>query len=52
MTGLFNLAAVSNTVLMVLLPITLTAGIANDFALASLKTSWTCLPVITPVGIE
>ena len=51
MTGLFSEAAVSKTEFMVLLPITLTAGIANAFALASLKTSWTCFPVITPEGI-
>jgi hypothetical protein len=39
MTGLFNEAAVSSTALMVLLPITLTAGNAKAFAFASLKTS-------------
>ena len=50
-TGLFNSAAVSKTALMVLFPVTFTAGRAKDFALASLKTSCTCFPVMTPAGI-
>ena len=49
-TGLFNSAAVSKTVLMELLPITFTAGSANLFALAYSKISCTCRPVATPLG--
>ena len=40
MTGLLTSAAVSRTALIVLVPITLTAGRAKDFSLASLKTFW------------
>jgi hypothetical protein len=38
-TGAFNSFAVSKTVLIVLFPVTFTAGIANCFAFASLKIS-------------
>jgi hypothetical protein len=47
-TGEFSEAAVSNTALMVLDPITFTAGRAYPFSLAWLKIACTSSPVATP----
>ena len=47
-TGAFKSLAVSKTPLIVLEPITFTAGNANPFSFARLKIACTSFPVATP----
>ena len=49
-TGLFTFAAVSMTAFMVLLPVQLAAGKANERCLARANTSVRASPVRTPGG--